>query len=128
MDKERICIMITGAICMLGCAFIAIFNLVDAYYGKADIIPQRDYHQAVAIVSPTEETGVAPEHDTININTASAGQIAEFLPGIGEKKAKSIVEYRENAGGFASVDELIEVDGIGEKTLQNIRPYCRVED
>ena len=102
MDKERICIMITGAICMLGCAFIAIFNLVDAYYGKADIIPQRDYHQAVSIVSPTEETGVAPEHDTININTASAGQIAEFLPGIGEKKAKRVKARSGNGAGLAT--------------------------
>lgn len=128
MNKEKLCLMITGAICLFGCAFLSIFNLIEANYSKVEIIPKRDYSEGIAIVSSAEGSDVLSGSDTININTASAAQLADFLPGIGEKKANGIVEYREKAGGFVSVDELIRVDGIGEKTLENIRPYCRISD
>lgn len=128
MNKEKLCLMITGAICLFGCAFLSIFNLIEANYSKAEIIPKMDYSEGVAILSSAEGPDVLSGSDTININTASAAQLADFLPGIGEKKANGIVEYREKAGGFVSVDELIRVDGIGEKTLENIRPYCRISD
>ena len=128
MIKEKLCLIITGALCVFGCAFLSIFNVVEANYNKAELIPKGDYNNSITIVSSAEESDRLSESDTININTASAVQLAQFLPGIGEKKAKSIVEYRELAGGFVSVDELIKVNGIGEKTLENIRPYCRVED
>lgn len=63
-------------------------------------------------------------NETVCINTASAEELARVLPGIGEVKAARIVEYRLAVGGFNSVDELIGVNGIGEKTIENIRPYC----
>lgn len=56
----------------------------------------------------------------ININTASASEL-QALNGIGESKAEKIVAYREENGFFKSVDELKNVSGIGEKTLENIR-------
>lgn len=56
----------------------------------------------------------------ININTATAEQLTS-LNGIGEKKAAAIVEYRQKHGEFTTVDELVNVSGIGEKTLENIR-------
>lgn len=55
---------------------------------------------------------------TVNINTASAEEIATMLNGIGEKKAQDIVEYREANGDFKSLDELTQVKGIGETTLE----------
>ena len=54
----------------------------------------------------------------VNINTASAQEIANALNGIGEKKAQAIVTYREQNGNFQSVEELTKVRGIGEKTVQ----------
>lgn len=62
----------------------------------------------------------------ININTADSSQLQE-ITGIGEKKATEIIQYRENNGSFQTVDELTNVNGIGEKTLENIRSQITVE-
>ncbi len=50
---------------------------------------------------------------TVNINTASAEELATLLQGIGLQKAQAIIEYREANGNFVSKDELIKVKGIG---------------
>ena len=54
----------------------------------------------------------------ININSASADQIASAMTGIGESKAKAIVDYRSSHGKFKSVQDLENVDGIGSKTVE----------
>jgi competence protein ComEA len=56
--------------------------------------------------------------DVVNINTADAETIARNLSGIGESKAKAIVAYRESNGEFATPYELVNVKGIGEKTIE----------
>lgn len=48
------------------------------------------------------------------------------LEGIGEKTAQKIIEYRENNNGFLTIDELTEVDGIGDAKLEKIRSYITV--
>lgn len=53
----------------------------------------------------------------ININSAPVEKLRE-LSGIGEKKAKAIVSYREKHGNFASLDDLLEVKGIGESFIE----------
>ncbi|EGR0024138.1 helix-hairpin-helix domain-containing protein [Vibrio alginolyticus] len=55
---------------------------------------------------------------TVNINTASAEEIATMLKGIGEKKAQSIVDYREEHGPFKTAADLKSVKGIGEATVK----------
>ncbi|MCG6939048.1 MAG: ComEA family DNA-binding protein [Gammaproteobacteria bacterium] len=57
--------------------------------------------------------------EKININTATAEQIASAMTGIGESKAKAIVDYRTTYGKFESIESLVNVDGIGEKTVEN---------
>ena len=54
----------------------------------------------------------------ININSASADQIASAMTGIGDSKAKAIVDYRSSHGKFKSVQDLENVDGIGSKTVE----------
>jgi competence protein ComEA len=53
----------------------------------------------------------------VNINTAGADELSEQLSGVGPVKAKAIVAWREENGLFQHVDELVEVKGIGQKTL-----------
>ena len=55
----------------------------------------------------------------VNINSASAEQIAEALNGIGMSKARAIVDYREAYGAFQSADEIVFVRGIGDATYQD---------
>jgi comEA protein len=60
---------------------------------------------------------------SININTASREDLIR-LPGIGEAMAERILIYREENGSFSTIDELINVRGIGRKKLDRIAPYC----
>ena len=58
----------------------------------------------------------------ININTADAEAIANSLKGVGLKKAKAIIAYRKQLGGaYSSVEQLLEVKGIGKKTLAKLK-------
>lgn len=62
----------------------------------------------------------------VNINTADPAALAQ-LEGVGAAKAEAIVQYRESHGAFATVEDLVKVDGIGEKTLSANRDQITVE-
>lgn len=62
----------------------------------------------------------------LDLNTATAEQL-EAIPGIGPVLAQRIVDYRRANGRFQSVDDLLEVQGIGQKRLENMRPYVVVK-
>lgn len=70
----------------------------------------------------TRSIGVS---ETININTADEAEL-DKLPGVGPATAKKIIEYRQQTGGFKSVEELVNVKGIGSKKLEQMRPYITV--
>jgi competence protein ComEA len=85
--------------------------------------------------SAAETTKAAPakaevvqvaEAGKVNLNTADAPTLQRELSGIGEVKAQAIVAYREAHGSFASVDELLEVKGIGESILEKNRDKLSV--
>ena len=61
----------------------------------------------------------------VNVNTSTLDELVK-LPGIGEVKARAIIEYRTNHGPFRTVDELLKVKGIGRKTLERLRKYVTV--
>ncbi len=56
--------------------------------------------------------------ESVDINSADAATLANALQGIGPAKAEAIVAYREKHGPFKSVDDLVMVQGIGEKTVE----------
>ena len=75
---------------------------------------------------PKETTPKEPEVSfPVNINKANKQQLMA-LPGIGETLAQRIIDYRNANGPFSSVDQLINIKGIGEKRLETLRPYATV--
>jgi len=62
----------------------------------------------------------------ININTANTEQL-EILPRIGTKTAQSIIEYRTQNGPFKKIEDITNVKGIGEKTLEELKGYIILE-
>jgi competence protein ComEA len=66
--------------------------------------------------------------DTVDINTADAQTLAAAMVGVGEKRAEAIVIYREEHGPFRSIDDLIQVSGIGTHTLEANREKLRVSE
>ncbi len=65
------------------------------------------------------------EDGKININTASKEELMT-LPGIGESKADSVIEYRETCGGFKDIEEITNIPGIKEGIYNNIKDYIVV--
>jgi competence protein ComEA len=90
--------------------------------GRQVVVPLRP--RAGAPVADAGGAVTAPA-GPIDINTATAEQLDE-LDGIGPGMAGSILEYREEHGGFGSVEELGQVPGIGEKRLAALREKVRV--
>ncbi|WP_147482200.1 helix-hairpin-helix domain-containing protein, partial [Pseudomonas syringae] len=80
---------------------------------------------------PTENVATAAVHeqrdDRVNLNTADALTLQKELSGIGKNKADAIVAYRETAGDFTSIEELIEVKGIGKAILEKNRDKLAVD-
>ena len=63
----------------------------------------------------------------VNVNTADAQTISDELTGVGLSRAQAIIDYREENGPFESVDELLNVKGIGERTLEMNRDDILLE-
>jgi competence protein ComEA len=79
--------------------------------------------------SGNESVNASPEYlakHPLNLNRARAEQL-EILPGIGPSLAQKIVDYREQNGGFKSVDDLDNVSGIGPKKLEALRPLVTAD-
>jgi competence protein ComEA len=71
------------------------------------------------------ESAPAKPAAVVNLNTASAAEL-QTLPGIGAKVAARIVEYRTKKGPFRKVEELMNVQGIGEKSFLRLKPLVSV--
>lgn len=81
---------------------------------------------SVVVTSTQSDTAdTTSDSFPVNINKADKSALMS-LPGIGEKKADAIIEYRNENGSFNSVDDLTLVSGIGSKTLESLRTYITV--
>lgn len=74
----------------------------------------------------TVQEGKSASNGKINLNTASLAELQE-IPGIGEVRAQAILDYREEAGGFQSIQQIQEVPGIKGKTFEKIEEHITVE-
>lgn len=97
--------------------------------GKQVLVPRRGAAAAGAAAGgaggAAAGTGAATAAQQLNLNTATAEQLDQ-LDGVGPATAQKIVDYRQQHGGFRSVDELDQVPGIGPKRLAALRPRLRV--
>lgn len=114
-----------AVICMLAVALVFVLLCGSYWLGTQ----QRG---VIVTTSDVPALGIAPapvddEPDfSLNLNSASAEELSK-LPGIGEKLANAIVDYRTKYGEFRSVWELTAVEGIGQGKLEKIIPYLWIE-
>lgn len=97
------------------CAVFFFAVLIAAVWETPDMTPL-----LVGTATRTTVTTVSTTPQKVPLNTAAAEEL-EMLPGIGPVLAERIVRYRQEHGPFQSVDDLLQVEGIGEKTVEKLR-------
>ena len=70
---------------------------------------------------------IAPDFPPVDLNTATAEEL-DTLPGIGESLARRIIAYREANGPFGSIEEIMEVSGIGEAKFAELEDRVTVDN
>jgi len=103
-------------------AFGLLASGVAVYLGHTS--PQTDLRAEPILLS--DVTVIAPvfrARQPIDVNVASANEL-EALPGIGPALAGRILAYRREHGSFATLDDLVEVDGIGLQTVEGLRAHA----
>ena len=114
MEREAVQTRILVGVALLLAALIA------GYY--AFYVPQ--VTRPVVVTAVSEEASSSPAWP-VDLNTADL-EALDTLPGVGPVTAQAILDYREENGPFSSVEELENVYGIGEKTLENLRDLVTV--
>ena len=109
-----------GAVHIILLALTLAFVGALAFFAVRGQDPAAKDEYAVAVERSVSAEEIAPEKQPVDINTATAEELQQLM-GIGPVLAQAIVDYREEHGPFESVDELLEVSGIGEAKLENIR-------
>ncbi len=148
-EKERIFIDIKGAVASPGLyeahSGDRVLDVVNQAGGLLETADQNNVNFAMRVVdemviyipmlgeagepvaaipgaSPATASG---GENLVNLNTASSAEL-ETLPGVGPAKASAILEYRETNGRFRSIEELMEISGIGEKTFEKLKEHISV--
>ncbi|HEM5985033.1 TPA: helix-hairpin-helix domain-containing protein [Streptococcus suis] len=103
-------------------------NLAQKLSDEAVVYVASKDENVSVVASTTASSAMSQEGNKskVNLNTATEADL-QTISGIGAKRAADIVAYREANGGFKSVDDLNNVSGIGDKTMESIRPYVTVE-
>lgn len=90
------------------------------YIEKECICPKIENDACIDNVIENKPDTNTSNEQKVSLNSATIDELMQ-LPGIGEVKAKAIIAYREENGGFKSIEELLEVNGIGESTFNKIK-------
>lgn len=142
-ENEKICVSIYGEVANPGIYMLSPGTRVYEAINLAGGITQEADVSSLNLVAHLDEDGriFVPAKDSggetdnsltgsegtrININTASSQELTS-LSGIGPSKAADIVSYREKKGPFKSIEEIMEVPGIGTATFEKIRDEIRVD-
>lgn len=91
----------------------------------AGIFLFRNYPGSMRNQQLSTEKGKEELLGLIDLNTANMEQLM-LLPGIGETLARRIIEYRENVGPFAQLEDLLNIKGIGESVIAEIQDYIMI--
>jgi competence protein ComEA len=137
-DPPGVRVSVRGAVVSPGIYTLAPGSIVqDALRAAGGVLPQADTSRLnlaaplsdgqdlrVPLITPTPAPGTPlstpPGGGKINLNNATFAEL-DSLPGIGPVLAKRIIDYRETNGPFQSVDDLLNVEGIGPSLLEKIR-------
>lgn len=103
------------------------FALLTTFSVAATAAPTAGIPSTPASTTATATMQEGEQAAKVNINTANAETLQKELSGIGAGKANAIVAYRDENGSFTSVDELIEVKGIGKAILDKNRDRIAIE-
>ncbi len=104
-------------------------NLAQKLSDEAVVYVASKGENISVVASTTTSSAMSQEEKNtslVNLNTATEADL-QTISGIGAKRAADIIAYREANGGFKSVDDLNNVSGIGDKTMESIRPYVTAE-
>ena len=111
-------------VCAAGAAALLGVGLMLGHFAAGE----NSYAPMANLPAVSEEVQLPSESlPTVNINTATQEEL-ETLPGIGPVKAAAILAWREENGPFRYPEQMLEVSGIGEKTLENLIDLIRTED
>ncbi len=149
-DVSQIYVQVSGAVAAPGVYALPlgarIFQAIELAGGLTDEADAKSLNQAepladgqmVYVMSQEEAAaqahsqplqegqGGSPEDGRVNLNTATESDLMA-LPGIGAAKAKSILAWREEHGGFSQVEDLMQVQGIKEGVFSKIKDSIKVE-
>ncbi|PIE42905.1 MAG: competence protein ComEA [Gammaproteobacteria bacterium] len=95
---------------------------------KASSTKERSSSSSSSSSSKKDKTTKSATRKTlkpVKINQANWQELAQSLPRIGEQKAKAIISYRNKNGKFKKTDDLLQIPGIGPKTLNEMKPYLK---
>ena len=114
-------ILIALALCL--CAGIICYNYFFIPTALPSTVIYADKGQDTENVSDSKEKKYKPDstQNLLNINTATAEELADTLPRVGKSTAALIVSYREKNGPFKKIEDLKNVKGIGDKTFEKLK-------
>lgn len=101
---------------------LAAFAALFLWSHRSELVPAR----RLAPIATVEGAAIEDGGYLLNLNTASEADLVT-LPGVGEVLAARIVAHREANGAFSSVDALDDVEGVGTKTIDELRRFVTVK-